>query len=140
MELFIILIAAVVIGFAWGWRTASRVHMQGFSHILKSLNISNAELIRSIRRTAGPELLEQLDLIEQRSNSMIPDEEIVEVKLEQHGEQLYAFRKDNDQFLGQGADRDSLIARLNQTMKPCRVNISREDGAELLQKNNTQIG
>lgn len=134
MELFIIFICAVVIGFAWGWRTASRVHMQGFSHILKSLNISNAELIRSIRKTAGPELLSQLDLIEQRANSTIPDEEIVEVKLEQHSGQIYAFRKDNDSFLGQAADGDSLIQRLNQTMKPCRVIIAREDGAELLQK------
>lgn len=137
MELFIIFISAVVIGFAWGWRTASRMHMQGFSHILKSLNISNDELIRSIRKTAGPELLAQLDLIEQQAQTEIHTEAVVEVKLEQHGSQIYAYRKDTDQFLGQGTDRDSLIARLNQTMRPCRVLIAKEDGAELLSKSHT---
>lgn len=136
MELILIIIAAVVVGFAWGWRTASRMHLQGFSHILKSLNISNAELIRSLRKTAGPELIQQLDLLEQRGDDA-STETVVEVKLEHHGGQIYAFRKDTDQFLGQGADRDSLIARLNLTMLPCRIVIAKEDGAELLQKNNT---
>jgi hypothetical protein len=39
--------------------------------------------------------------------------------------------------LAQGTDRDSLIERLNQTMRPCRILIDKEDGADLLQKNNT---
>ena len=77
--------------------------------------------------------MERLDLIQSQAPQR---DSIVEVKLEQHGGQIYAFRKDNDQFLGQGVDRDTLIARLNQTMKPCTVNVAREDGAELLQKNN----
>jgi len=136
MELIIIVIAAVVMGFVWGWRTSTRVHLEGFRHILRSLNITNEDLIRSIRKTASPELLERLDLIQSQTPSESQRDSIVEVKLEQHGGQIYAFRKDNDQFLGQGADRDSLIDRLNQTMKPCTVNVAREDGAELLQKNN----
>ena len=58
----------------------------------------------------------------------------MEIRIEKHGDILYAFRKDNDQFLGQGADRDALIARLNQTMRPCIVNVSKEDGADLIAK------
>jgi hypothetical protein len=62
---------------------------------------------------------------------------VVEVKLEQHGGQIFAYRKSDDTFLAQGTDRDSLIERLNQTMRPCRILIDKEDGADLLQKNNT---
>jgi hypothetical protein len=62
---------------------------------------------------------------------------VVEVRLEQMGDVLYAYRKSDHQFLGQGRDRDSLIQRLNQNLTPCKVVIDVDDGADLLQKNNS---
>ena len=136
MELILILFSVFILGCVVGYRMSTRIHVQGFRHILNRLNVSNQDLIRAIRKDASPELMAQLELIEQRGVEDTPPDNVVEVKLEQHQGQIYAFRKDNDSFLGQGADRDSLIERLNQTMKPCRVLIAREDGADLLKKNN----
>jgi hypothetical protein len=62
---------------------------------------------------------------------------VVEVRLEQMGDVLYAYRKSDHQFLGQGTDLDTLVDRLNNNLTPCRVIIHKEDGADLLQKNNT---
>lgn len=137
MDLFLILFSVFILGCVVGYRLSTRIHVQGFRHILNRLNVSNQDLIRAIRKDASPELMAELELIEQQVPEEPRAETVVEVKLEQHQGQIYAFRKDNDSFLGQGADRDSLIDRLNQTMKPCRVLIAKEDGADLLQKNNT---
>lgn len=54
--------------------------------------------------------------------------DIVEIKVEKHGEQLYVFRKDTDQFLGQGANKEDLIRRLGEKLVNVRLSISEEDG------------
>lgn len=56
----------------------------------------------------------------------------VEIKVEKHGEQLYVFRKDTDQFLGQGKDREDLIRSLGEKLVNVRLSISEEDGSELI--------
>jgi hypothetical protein len=65
------------------------------------------------------------------------DSTVVDVKLEQQGTEIYAYRKSDNQFLAQGSDADSLIERLNQNLTPCKVVIAKEDGADLLQKSHT---
>jgi len=61
----------------------------------------------------------------------------VEIRLEQHHGQIYAYRLDNDQFLGQGPDREALIQRLTENLTNVRLIVAQEHGAELLQKNHT---
>ena len=58
--------------------------------------------------------------------------DVVEIKVEQHGDALYVFRKDNDQFLGQGTDKEDLIRRLGEKLKNVRLVIDQDDGAELI--------
>jgi hypothetical protein len=53
------------------------------------------------------------------------------------GTAIYAYRKSDDMFLAQGTDADSLIARLNENLTPCKVVVAQEDGADLLQKSHT---
>jgi hypothetical protein len=62
---------------------------------------------------------------------------VVDVKLERVGTEIFAYRKSDDRFLAQGSDADSLIARLNENLTPCRVVVAQEDGADLLQKSHT---
>jgi hypothetical protein len=56
--------------------------------------------------------------------------------LEQHQGVLYAYRKDNSQFLGQGTDQAGLIDSISKRMTDVRLIIDQQDGADLLQKNN----
>jgi hypothetical protein len=123
------LIIAAAVGILIGWRAARQVHLDGFRQLLKALKVTEEDLLRAMIKIQSKEW--QLD-----DDEGTKDHTVVDVKLEQQGTQIFAYRKDNDQFLGQGADTDSLIQRLNETMKPCRVNVAKEDGADLLLKNN----
>ena len=95
-----------------------------------------------LQRRAFWEILRDLKISEQdlhRLRSRVDDDEPtedrlteVEITLEQHGEQIYAFRKDNDQFLGQGDSAEALIRRLARDHQNTRLICAQADGGRLL--------
>ena len=126
IELFI----AAAVGIFIGWQASKKVHLDGFRQLLRALKVTEQDLLRAMIKIQSKEW--QLDEPEGAK-----DDTIVDVKLEQVGTAIYAYRKSDDQFLAQGSDAASLIERLNQNLTPCRVVVAQEDGADLLQKNNT---
>jgi hypothetical protein len=83
-------------------------------------------------------------MIKVQSGEWQPDEDegakdgtVVDVKLEQQGTEIFAYRKSDNQFLAQGSNADTLIERLTQNLTPCKVVVAQEDGADLLQKSHT---
>ena len=124
------LIIVGLLGIFIGWRAASYVHLDGFRQLLKALKITEQDLLRAMIKIQSREW--QLEDPEGTK-----DETIVDVKLEQQGTEIYAYRKSDNQFLAQGSNAASLIERLNQNLTPCKVVVAQEDGADLLQKNNT---
>jgi len=120
----------VVVSFWLGNRWATAFHQKIFREILRELGITEQQLKDLMLR-------QQQQLAGLTPQEPTADLTVVEVRLEQMGDVLYAYRKSDHQFLGQGRDRDSLIQRLNQNLTPCKVVIDREDGADLLQKNNS---
>jgi hypothetical protein len=126
IELFI----AALVGLFIGWQASKKVHLDGFRQLLRALKVTEDDLLRAMVRVTSEEW--QLNAPEGST-----DHTVVDVKLEQVGTAIYAYRKSDDQFLAQGSDADSLIARLNENLTPCRVVVAQEDGADLLQKNNT---
>ena len=124
------LILAALIGILIGWQASKRVHLDGFRQLLRALKVTEQDLLRAMIKIQSREW--QLD-----DHEGSKDDAIVDVKLEQVGTAIYAYRKSDDQFLAQGTDAASLIERLNQNLTPCRVVVAQEDGADLLQKNNT---
>ena len=124
------LIIAAIIGIFIGWQASKKVHLDGFRQLLRALKVTEEDLLRAMIKIQSREW--QLEDPEGTK-----DETIVDVKLEQVGTAIYAYRKSDDQFLAQGSDAASLIERLNQNLTPCRVVVAQEDGADLLQKNNT---
>ena len=129
MDMTEIIIAALV-GIFIGWTASKQVHIDGFRQLLKALKITEADLLRAMIKIQSREW--QLD-----ADEGAKDDTIVDVKLEQVGTEIFAYRKSDDQFLAQGTDADSLIERLNQNLTPCKVVVAKEDGADLLLKNNT---
>ena len=126
IETVLIVVAAFWLGNRW----ATNFHQKIFREILRELGVTEQQLQELMQR-------QQRQLAGLTTEESTADLTVVEVRLEQDGNQIYAYRKDDSTFLGQGRDRDSLIERLNQNLTPCRVVIDREDGADLLQKNNT---
>ena len=123
MEYALIAILAFIVGF----RIAEALHQMAFRKIMEELGIKESQL-RELARKNGLKL-------EDEKESKDPELELIEVKLEQHQGQIYAFRTDTDQFLGQGVDRDSLIAHLKQRLTNVRLVISEENGANLIKPN-----
>lgn len=135
MELFLEYIIIFTLGWYLGSKISTYFHHQAFKSILKDLNISNADLIRVARKDAPDFVQAQLDQLESQANAA--DEstlEQIDIKVEKHSDTLYAFRKDNDQFLGQGSTKDELITAMGLRMKNVRLTVV--EGEELLQKNN----
>ena len=124
------LIIATLLGILIGWQASKRVHLQGFRELLRALKVTEEDLLQAMIKIQSGEW--QLDAPEGTK-----DETVVDVKLEQQGTQIFAYRKSDDQFLAQGTDADSLIARLNENLTPCKVVVAQEDGADLLQKSHT---
>ena len=124
------LIIVALVGIFVGWQASRRVHLDGFRQLLKALKITEEDLLRAMIKIQSTDW--QLEDPEGTK-----DETIVDVKLEQQGTEIYAYRKSDNQFLAQGSNAASLIERLNQNLTPCKVVVAKEDGADLLQKNNT---
>ena len=124
------IIIAAIIGILVGWQAASRVHLDGFRQLLRALKITEQDLLRAMIKIQSREW--QLDDVEGAK-----DDTVVDVKLEQVGTEIFAYRKSDNQFLGQGQDSQTLIERLNQNLTPCKVVVAQEDGADLLQKSHS---
>ena len=124
------LIIVGLVGIFIGWQASKQMHLDGFRQLLRALKVTEEDLLRAMIKIQSGEW--QLEDPEGTK-----DETVVDVKLEQVGTAIYAYRKSDDQFLAQGSDAASLIARLNENLTPCKVVVAQEDGADLLQKNNT---
>jgi hypothetical protein len=124
----------VVLAFALGWRIGSWITTHflalSFRQILQDLGVSNEQL-RKLARDAGVDLSDV-------NPSTEPGVELtpLEVTIEQHQGVLYAYRKDNQQFLGQGTDQSTLVDSIARRMDNVRLIIDTADGADLLRKNN----
>ena len=97
MELDLIAFAlGCIFGAVVGYRVADGMHKAIIPDIFR-------------RDGVTPEKLEQVmrDL-QKEVDEEVKDPEIL-IKVEQHGEQLYVFRKDNDEFLGQGRSYDEIL-------------------------------
>ena len=126
MEYFIVGIFAFVVG----WKLGMEVHARIFAKMLEELGVTEEDLdglIKNLKKEQGEEPVSQEE-IEEELLEEIP------VKIEQHQGQLYAFRVDNDAFLGQGVDRESLIKRLTETMNGVRLTISEENGSRYIKE------
>ena len=124
------LIIVGLVGILVGWTASKRVHLDGFRQLLRALKVTEQDLLQAMIKIQSREW--QLD-----EDEGAKDPAVVEVKLEQQGTEIFAYRKSDNQFLAQGSNADSLIERLNQNLTPCKVVVAQEDGADLLLKNNT---
>ena len=129
------MIIALVVVFAFGWYIGSKIttHLLAlsFRQILDDLGVTNDQLRKLVRDVD----LDFPDVSASTAdgNQLTP----LEITIEQHQGVLYAYRKDNKQFLGQGTDREGLIDSISKRMDNVRLIIDQQDGADLLQKNNT---
>ena len=123
----------IIVAFAFGWYIGNLVTTitlaMSFRQILRDLGIKNEQL-RKLAENAG------VDVPDAAANTADGDLDLVEVTIEQHQGVLYAYRKADSQFLGQGTDRETLVTSITNRLQGVRLKISDSDGADLLQKRN----
>lgn len=123
------ILITLVVGCVLGWRVNDAVRTAAVKQLFKELGIKDSDL----RRLAAKNGLD----LPPADPEAEPELKIVEVRLEQHGDQIFAYRKDDDTFLAQGHDGAAVVNRLTENLECCRVTVAQEDGADLLQKHHT---
>lgn len=118
------LIICFIAGCFVGYRVSDRLHQSVMPDMFRRLGVTPDQLERVMA-----DLKKEIN---QEESPQTEDFPRVEIRIEQHGEQLYAFRKDNDEFLGQGATKEALIERMGEKLRNVRLVVSKEDGLELL--------
>ena len=120
MELDIVAFAlGCIFGAVVGYRVADAMHKAIMPDLFRRTGVTPEKLeqvMRDLQKEVGEE---------------VKDPEIL-IKVEQHGTQLYVFRKDNDEFLGQGTNYDEILKILQSKFKDVKFAVHKEDGAELL--------
>jgi hypothetical protein len=61
----------------------------------------------------------------------------LEIKIEQHGDLMFAYRKDTGLFLAQGKTREELITMISEKVTNVTLVIAEADGAALIKENPT---
>jgi len=125
LELVIVFILGAIIG----GRLTHNMMMSATKRLLQDLGIKE----RDLRRFAEQQGITLPDTPQDAADELT----VVEITLEQQGNQIFAYRKDDSTFLGQGHDKESLITAIAHRMKDVRLVIAEEDGAELLQKSHS---
>jgi hypothetical protein len=125
LELVIVFILGAVIG----GRLTHDMMMSATKRLLQDLGIKE----RDLRRFAEQQGITLPDTPQDDADELT----VVEITLAQQGNQIFAYRKDDSTFLGQGHDKESLIAAIAHRMKDVRLVIAEEDGADLLQKSHS---
>jgi hypothetical protein len=118
MDDYISFLLGLLIGYWVGKIITNALNTMSFREILKDLNVSQTQL---------EQLKDRIDSDDEARP--LPQ---LEIRIEQQGTELYAYRCDNDQFLGQGPDREALIKRLTENLSNVRVIVSKEHGADLI--------
>ena len=115
------IILALFAGIWIGWKAQEALFSITFGKMLEEAGVTNKDLDKFLDHHK-----DQLGIEEESELTK------VEIRLEQMGDQIYAYRKDNDTFLAQGHDRAELIDRISKRINNVKLVIAEDDGADLI--------
>jgi len=120
----------LALGFVIGYKVSEIMHLISFRRIMRDLKITEQQLIK-VARDNG------IDVPDDRSEEdrELGIRETIHIKIEQHEGQIYAYKSDTDEFLGQGTDPDDLVNGIARRFKGIRMIV--DQGKDLLQKSHS---
>jgi hypothetical protein len=122
MDLFLMLVGAFALGGWLGYKINDMLIKHTFADMIKQAGLKEQDLDQFIEHWAPIMQDEEPD----QSNPTLS------IVLEQQGNMIYAYRKDNSQFLAQGRDRDELTAALAKDWPGVTLLVKKEEGGSLL--------
>lgn len=124
------IIVLLTLGFVVGYKVSEIIHLISFRRIMRDLDISEQQL-RQVARNIGADIKDE----QSEEDRELGIRETIHIRIEEHQGQIYAYRSDTDQFLGQGTDRDALVQRIAERFRGVRMIV--DEGADLLQKSHS---
>ena len=125
MDYFYLLIALAV-GIFIGNRWATWLYTGVILILMRDLKVTEEDL-RNMAKNNGVELPDSAT-----TNEPVLVE--IGMRVEKENGQLYAYRTDTNQFLGQAADTAALIARIALDYRDVKFRIEKDDGAEFMKE------
>lgn len=126
MELILFGIIILLAGVYIGWKAAEYAYQTILADMMVRLGVTE-EQVRNLGKELGAELGEDTSMFDE------PDKDTISIRIEKHNNTLYAYRKDTEEFLGQGTDRNELIDRLNTKFaNGAHLLVTEDDGAALV--------
>jgi len=119
---------SIIMALYIGWKASQAWHLIAFRKIMQDLKITDNQLLK-VAQEAGINMEELTE--EKAEDSNLP---ILEVRVEQQPEGLFAYRKEDSLFLAMGKDRKGLMENLVNNLTNVRVVIAKEDGADLIRE------
>lgn len=120
-DLFAFVIGAVLGAFA-GYRVCDHIHKTIIPDLMHRVGVTPEKLEEVMKDL-------QKEITQEETPTRLPE---VDIKVEQHGEQLFVYRKDTMEFLGQGKNYQELLKILQSKFQNVKFSVSKEDGADLL--------
>jgi len=117
-----------VLGGVVGYRVADGLHKALIPDIFRRAGVTPEKLEAVMK-----DLQKEIDT-EEGQTSEFPK---LEIKIEQHGDLMFAYRKDSGLFLAQGKTREELIAMITEKVTNVTLVIAEADGAALIKENPT---
>jgi hypothetical protein len=117
-----------ILGGIVGYRVADALHKALIPDIFRRAGVTQEKLEAVMK-----DLQKEINQEEGRTEEFPK----LEIKIEQHGDRMYAYRKDTGLFLAQGKTRDELIAMITEKVSNVTLVISEADGAGLIKENPT---
>ena len=117
-----------ILGGIVGYRVADALHKALIPDIFRRAGVTQEKLEAVMK-----DLQKEINQEEGRTEEFPK----LEIKVEQHGDRMYAYRKDTGLFLAQGKTRDELIAMITDKVSNVTLVISEADGAALIKENPT---
>jgi hypothetical protein len=117
-----------ILGVIVGYRVANHLHQAVISDLFQRVGIT-PEKMESVMKDLQKEISQA-----EGETDKFPK---LEIKVEQHGDLMFAYRKDSGLFLAQGKTRDELIVMISEKMANVTLVIAEADGAALIKENPT---
>ena len=124
-----LILFSIIMALYIGWKASQAWHLIAFRKIMQDLKITDNQLLK-VAQDAGVDISE----ITKEDDKDETDLPILEVRVEQQPEGLFAYRKEDSLFLAMGKDRKGLMENLVNNLTNVRVVIAKEDGADLIRE------
>ena len=130
MDIIVLAIMFVLMGVIIGSWISHLFHRAIMREFLKELGYDTPEKLKQLHDQVAEKLI--------RDNSAAQSgKPVIRIRLEQHQGILFAYREDDQTFVGQGNTREDLVASIMHRIRGCTVEIV---NGELLRENNTKTG